>query len=273
MSHTVTATFLASLLITTATAAQNGTEYLVCMARNRENTAGAVTGVVTISASNDVDAQTAWAKEATSKYGADGSTQSCQRWPSVAAGEDARKQLIDQMKDNRLKVTEATWTYAGPKASAATPAAPATPEEAAKAEMPLAQGYCEHNMQELRTLFGCDCFAKSVYKYRLAHPNDLLKDMDHPHGIPRPVHDLVGGIPNKLDCVDCLTDEHIDAYLKEMLTVKDRASKAFGKLSVSDAVFACTKKAFTQRVRAEPYPDRVQATFNNTEATCAGSKP
>jgi hypothetical protein len=257
-----------------APAAPATTTWLVCSTRNRDNTAGWVTKPVAVSSSSIQDAEAAWRKKASADYAGFASSTGCTRLPSAAAADTKRAAILDQMRDEGMKPTDVAWSYtAAAPAAPSTSATPVTPEAAARAEMKSSQGWCEVNMHELRTLFGCDCFAQAVYEHRLAHPEEISRGQSDRQGSPPPVPALLTGAPWTLDVGKCLTDQRIDAYATEVLTVRVLGQPNTGKLSVKPEVYSCTKQRFTAAMRAKPLANLVQSTWNQSLSVCTGSRP
>jgi len=265
---------LPALLLLAGTAEAQSDKYVVCSARNKENTAGYVSPVTTIPATSWTDVQTSWGKLVSSKYAAFASSTGCMQAPTSAAAQSSRSRILDQMRDEGLKITDVAFSLSAEKMEKTAPAKTLTPEQVALAEMPAAQGYCEYNMQHLRTLFDCACFAKMVYHHRLAYgPESITEEAGRK--IPKPVPQLLGGINTKLDASECLTDSRIDAYVDAMLNPGPFAVAQMNASQKSklEAVRSCTKKTFAKKFRAEPYTHLAQKDFNLSQIECSGSKP
>ncbi|HVM98552.1 MAG TPA: hypothetical protein VMT89_19305 [Candidatus Acidoferrales bacterium] len=270
MRHLLLASVLPlSLLFTDPAAAQNDAQYLVCSARNKENTAAYVSGVVTIKPADSADAEHAWKQMAVSKYAALEASAGCTGFPTSAAAETKRTAMVDNMKDDGLKTTDIPWNYVAEAKPAAAPSAHPTPEQAAQAEVPLAKGYCEQN---LRGLFDCNCFAQAVLHHRLAHPEEVIKESDGPR--PPPIHDLHTGIPYRLDCTECLDDKLLMEWAKDQI-VRDFSAAVIGKTidQVHVDKFAdCVAKAFPARYRTNPYLDKYLEALNQARISCGNPR-
>jgi len=267
-------TAVSPLLLIAGAAAAQSNKYVVCSARNKENTAGYVSTVTTIPASSWTAVQTEWWKLVSSKYAAFAPSSGCMQAPTSAAAQSSRSRILDQMHDEGLKITDVAFSLSPEKTEKPAAAVALTPEQAALAEMPSAQGYCEYNMQHLRTLYDCACFAKMVYHHRLAYgPESITEEAGRK--IPKPVPQLLGGINTKLDASECLTDSRIDAYVDAMLNPGPFAVAQMNASQKSklEAVRSCTKKTFAKKFRAEPYTHLAQKDFNLSQIECSGSKP
>ena len=273
MKRTLLVALVLLPLVTDVAAAQTGTPFLVCTARNRDNTAGYLSGVIDLKGATPPEVESAWKLMSIDKYGAMGSSSGCQRFTTAAGAEARRKTLLEGMKDDGLRTTESTWTYTAPSKSAdSAPAAPAAPDSAATKALAAAKGWCEMNMHELRDLFGCDCFAKMIARWRQAHPNELVKDPVYPQGKPPSIPQIVSGFrKTRLECSECLTDEHIAAYVQDMVVLRYANGQTVRQYT--PAVEACATKRFAETLRAEPYLDFVRAAWNQSLAVCTGSKP
>jgi hypothetical protein len=263
------ATLLLSLLVTVPAAAQPDTQFLLCSARNRENTAGYVSGVMAVKPGSSADVETAWGAMATSKYSALASSTGCMRFAASAAAEARRDTMLDNMRDDGLKITSVSWSYATPTPKTAAPAAPATPEQSAVAEVPQSKGYCEQNYPGV---FDCNCFAQAVLHHRLAHPEEWIEDQD---GRRRPpVHDLAVGVQYRLDCTECLDDQRLMAWARK--TVSGELSYALIAKTITqahaDAYAGCVANAFPARFRANPYLDKFLAAMNEARISCGNAR-
>src|SRR5262245_35291086 len=130
------AALLPLLLAAEPAAAENDMQYLVCSARNKENTAAWISGVVSIKSDDASDAEKAWREMTSAKYAAFASSTGCMRFPTSGAADAKRGTIVDGMRDDGLKTSDVAWSYV----AAAKPAAPAatamTPEQSAQAEVP-----------------------------------------------------------------------------------------------------------------------------------------
>jgi len=268
-------TAVSPLLLIAGAAAAQSNKYVVCSARNKENTAGYVSTVTTIPASSWTAVQTDWWKLVSSKYAAFASSSGCMQAPTSAAAQSSRSRILDQMHDEGLKITDVAFSLSPEKTEKPAAAVALTPEQAALAEMPSAQGYCEYNMQHLRTLYDCACFAKMVYHHRLAYGPETMKTEGDRNGIPKPVPQLLAGINTKLDAAECLTDSRINAYVDEMLDPGPYAVQIMNATQKARlaALRSCTKKTFAKKFRAEPYTHLALKDFNLSQIECSGSRP
>jgi hypothetical protein len=270
MRYELLAAFLASLLMAVPAAAQPDTQYLVCSARNRENTAGYVSGAMAVKPDSSAGAETAWRAMASSKYSALDSSTACMRFDASAAADAKRSTVLDNMQDDGLKITAVEWSYTPPPTpTTAPPAAPATPEQAALAEIPQSKGFCEQNFPGL---FDCNCFAQAVLHYRLAHPDEWIVDVDGKRRVP--VHDLAVGVKYRLDCTECLDDQRLMAWARKTVSAE------FGQMVMTklmtqaqvDNYANCVAKAFPAKYRANPYLDKYLAAMNQARESCGNPR-
>ena len=269
MRYELLGVLVASLWIAVPAAAQSDAQYLVCSARNKENTAGYVSGVITGKPGSAADVETAWRAMVSSKYSALASATGCMTFAASDAAESKRATMLDNMQDDGLKTTNVTWSYTAPSPTTAPSAVPATPDQAALAEVPQSKGYCQQNYAGL---FDCDCFAQAVLHHRLAHPDEWITDLD---GKRRPpVHDLATGVKYRLDCAECLDDQRLMAWARKTVIAEFGQavmSKAITQTKV-DAYADCVAKAFPVRFRANPYLDKYLAAMNEARASCGNPR-
>jgi len=269
MRYALLVAFLPSLLIAVPAAAQPEMQYLVCSARNKENTAAYVSGVTAVKRDSSAGAEAAWKTMTSSKYSAIDSSAACMRFDASTAAEAKRGTLVDGMQDDGLKITNVDWSYTAPAPTAAPPATPATPEQAALAEVPQSKGFCEQNF---RGLFDCDCFAQAVVHYRLAHPDEWIVDVDGKRRVP--VHDLAVGVKYRLDCTECLDDQRLMAWAHKTIA-EEFSQQVMTKLitqAQADTYANCVAKAFPAKFRANPYLDRYLAAMNQARESCGNPR-
>lgn len=269
MRYALFAVLLSSLLVTVPAAADADTQYVVCSARNKENTAGYVSGVMAVGRGNSADVEMAWRTMVSSKYSAAASSTGCVTFAASDAAESKRATMLDNMQDDGLKTTNVAWSYTAPPPTTAPSAAPATPEQAALAEVPQSKGYCEQNYAGL---FDCDCFAQAVLHHRIAHPDEWIRDVD---GKRRPpVHDLAAGVQYRLDCAECLDDQRLMAWARKTVSAEFShavIAKAITQTKV-DAYADCVAKAFPAKFRANPYLDKYLAAMNDARVSCGNPR-
>jgi hypothetical protein len=269
MRYELLAAFLSSLLIAGPAAAEPDGQYLVCSARNKENSAGYVSGVMAVKPGSTADVETAWRAMVSAKYSALASSTGCTAFAASDAAESKRATMLDNMQDDGLKITNVAWSYTAPPPTSASPAAPATPGQTALAEVPQSKGYCEQNYAGL---FDCDCFAQAVLHHRIAHPDEWIADQD---GKRRPpVHDLAAGVQYRLDCSECLDDQRLMAWARKTVSAEFAhavIAKAITQTKV-DAYADCVAKAFPAKFRANPYLDKYLAAMNEARVSCGNPR-
>lgn len=289
---TVVTIVLSVLAAASAAQAQSGTRYYVCRTRDFAKRIEYVSPIFA-SAADFQAVGKAWGAEMTSKYG----IQAINYYPCGQGGyatAEMAKQALDGFTQSRgqFKAEDIAWTYGGAKALTVADkpreqAAPANPVQTGLTTLTAAQralaqgqvtgsaGWCQYNMHELRALFDCNSLAQAVLRHQLAHPEEWHTGRDYPSPQPPVIHDLVGGIPHRVDCAECLTDQRIAAYIGEMMqpsyTIAQRMKNTTpAKL---DEHKACLTKTFGKLIRSEPYPDAAQRLYNIAESQCSGSRP
>lgn len=269
MRYELLVVLLSSLLIAVPAAADPDTQYVVCSARNKENTAGYVSGVIAAKPGGPADVEAAWRAMVSAKYSVLAASTGCTPFAASDAAESKRATMLDNMQDDGLKITSVAWSYTAPPPTTAPQAAPATAKQAALAELAQSKGYCEQNYAGL---FDCDCFAQAVLHHRLAHPDEWIGGQD---GKRRPpVHDLAAGVQYRLDCAECLDDQRLMAWARRTVSAE------FGHAVISkvvtqakvDAYADCVAKAFPAKFRANPYLDKYLAAMNEARVSCGNPR-
>lgn len=260
----------------------------VCMTRDFSKRVAYVSPVFSVKVADAMKVNPAWHAIMTSKYGITALPyQSCQGpYPSDAVADSARTKFMDLIRTSMHQpITEVAWTYGGtppivvakvapapaaPAAPTAAPALTAADRAAFQAELPQSKGYCEQN---LRGLFDCDCFAKMVLHHRLAHPEEMEGLKGGEKRRP-PVHDLAIGIRYKLDCTECLSDQHLSTWAHDRVE-GEMSQMVLTKMITQakvDAFAACVAKGFVQQFHADPYLHQYLPAFNAAHAACGNPR-
>jgi len=251
--------------------AQGGSHYYLCSTRDAGRKIGYVSNIFADKPGDLSAVEASWKQMLTSKYGSVPlSSSACQEASSSAGAEAVREKVYDFMSDEGEKVTNTSWSY---KAAAAPAKAVASASSPFAADAENAKGWCEYNMADMRPLFTCDCFAKMVLHHREKYPNEIESQKGSTRLVP--FQALMVGTPSRLDCAECITDEHIAAFVTHMMEPSRIIQERMGKFNQAayDAQAACLRKGFKERILAEPYVDRVVPFYNLTAAACAGSRP
>jgi hypothetical protein len=257
---------------------QGNSHYYICSTRDAAKKVGYVSNVFA-DVPGDLGAiEAQWKAMLTAKYGSmPFPSNSCQETTSNAAATTAREKLYDFMNDEGQKVTQTSWSYSASappvKGGKAAPPAVATNS----ADPDHAEEWCKYNMPQIRTLFTCPCFAKIVAEHRARYPNEVLIQ-EGGQKIRLPFQQNMAGTPTRLDCKECMTDEHIAKWIEEQRSDQKLILTRMGKWDAAaqskfDAMNACIAKTFKRNILAEPYVDIVIPMFNRASAECAGSRP
>jgi hypothetical protein len=161
------------------------------------------------------------------------------------------------------KIVETGWKYDAAASTAPAPRVdedrePPRPAPGARAaatdavklaakEGPAVQKYCLQD-RTLSVVFDCLRVRKAVYSYRLAHAT----------GTPEPLASLFTG--DKLDCSECLDNYKPAAWAKRHALAQ----------RMKAPVATCVSKEFVAKLKAKPYPNRVQEHYDAAAAACKG---
>jgi hypothetical protein len=200
----------------------------------------------------------------------------CQSFTKFAAADSARKVFIAYVSNSlEQRINELSWTYAGAlKATGDAPVAVASGSSsggssAAQAEMSKAKAYCVQNHSGM---YDCDAYAKAVYEHRLAHPEEVITDIDGRRIVP--IHDLETGIRYHLDCSICLNDQMLASWAGQGVRQNFSAAviaKAVTQAKV-DAYAACVEKTFVQKMHARPNVEDYQKNFSDASVACGSPR-
>jgi len=255
----------------------------VCMTRDLSKRTAYVSPVFDAPPAEAPKVNPAWNQVMTSKYGITALPYlSCQGpFPSGHYADSVRSTFIAYMQNSmEQKVVQLDWTYAnvGPLAIAPPPPQPAPPPAAAPAVMTEAKrqsaqagvanskSYCAQNYSGGQ--LDCDCYAQSVFKHRLAHPEEWITDRDGSRWVPD--HDLAVGIQHRLDCTECLEDQRLTAWARKTIHDGFTQQVMTGAITQAkaDAFADCVAKGFPARWRANPYLDWMLKAMNEARVSC-----
>jgi hypothetical protein len=194
------------------------------------------------------------------KYGYKGNIQ-CENGP-LDVSRRVLKAAADGARIAGRKIVETGWKYDAdvtsapaprvdadrepPRPAAAAPNASTDARKLAGKEAPAVLAYCQKD-RTLSVVFDCLRVQQAVISYRLAHADTST---------PEPLASLFTG--DKLDCTKCLDNYRQAAWAKrQALSQRMKAPVA-----------TCVSKEFVAKLRAKPYPNRVQEHFDAAVAAC-----
>lgn len=193
------------------------------------------------------------------KYGYKGNIQ-CENG-SLHESQRVLKAATDGARAASRNIVETGWKYDA--AASAVPAPrveedrePPRPAPGASAastdarklagkEAPAVLTYCQHD-RLLSVVFDCLRVQQTVIAYRIAHAADT----------PEPLAALFTG--DKLDCTKCLDNYKQAAWAKRQALAQ----------RMKAPVATCVSREFTAKLKARPYPNRVQEHYDAAVAAC-----
>ncbi|MFN7923410.1 MAG: hypothetical protein U0Q16_25130 [Bryobacteraceae bacterium] len=129
-------------------------------------------------------------------------------------------------------------------------------------EVPRSKSYCEQNAF-LSGVIDCSCFARSIFLYRISHPEEKVKVLNARAARPPVFPPLVNVIGTKpVNCAECLPDEKLAKWASDdasILGVSPARARAY-----ADCVGRETVKAF----RSEPYVYFIGKSRNVAATVC-----
>jgi hypothetical protein len=192
----------------------------------------------------------------------------------AAAQADLDKHLAQMAAPKKQKVVATAWMYAttAPSAGSAIAAPlpplqlPIKPELLSQAELdtrlaqmspddrkfalaeePSSKSYCVNN-PVVSALFDCDCFAKMVLDFRIAHPEAKVGAEGGRGVFPAPLNTLL--TTEMLYCTECISDDRLTKWAQS--AVKASLGKRFPE-DKTQATAECAAKNFLVNFRAKPY--------------------
>jgi hypothetical protein len=273
-------TALAAVTLAGVARGQSASHYYLCSTRDAAKKVGYVSNIFADRPGDLGAVEASWKQMLTAKYGSmPFPSNSCQESTTSSGAEAARAKLYDFMGDEGQKVTATSWSYsaaAAPAGKSGKGGAPAATTASNSADPDNAAGWCQYNMPQIRSLFTCSCFAKIVANHRAQYPNEFDTEKGSTRRIP--FQSLMAGSPTRLDCKECMTDEHIATWVDEMNGQQKMILERMGKWDAAaeakhKSLNACIAKTFKRNILAEPYVDIVIPMYNRAAAECSGSRP
>jgi hypothetical protein len=155
-------------------------------------------------------------------------------WKSAAAANSAPAARVDEDREPPR-----------PAPGAASPTTDA--RKLAGKEAPAVLAYCQKD-RLLSVVFDCLRVQHAVISYRAAHPA----------GTPEPLAALFTG--DKLDCTQCMDNHKQAAWAKRQALAQRMKAPAA----------PCVSQQFVAKLKAKPYPNRVQEHFDAAVVACKG---
>jgi len=215
------------------------------------------------------------------QYGYSANDAQCSVDLNAAARNGKRAAVLKAAQDG--EVTAVTFTYTPAPVAAAAPAPPPPPPalpanldpgnlkdpwlQKAKDEFNGAKGYCSTNVV-LHQIFDCDCFARLVFKFRVAHAADYKQSN---------MEDATGwvGFSNILMakdfvCTSCLEDARLDKYVHDKITHNMSAALSSGGTTAArvKAHADCVAPRYIAEFKAHPHVYEEMGNWNRAVEGC-----
>jgi hypothetical protein len=215
------------------------------------------------------------------QYGYSANDAQCSVDLNAKARDAKRAAVLKQAQDG--EVTAVTFTYTPAVVLAAAPAPPPPPAlpanldpgnlkdpwlQKAKDEFNSSKGYCETTMPLLHQIFDCDCFARLVFQFRVAHAGQY-KESNRAEGTG-----WVGFsnilMAEDFVCTTCLEDARLDKYVHDKVAHNMSAALTSGRTTPAKAKAHadCVSPRYIAEFKAHPHVYEEQGNWNRASEGC-----
>lgn len=194
-----------------------------------------------------------------------------------------RAQVLKQAQNG--EVTPVTFTYTPAAAPAPVASAPATAPavagsasldpgnlkdpwlQKAKDELRGSKGYCETNIL-LHRIFDCDCFARLVFQFRVAHAGQY-RQSNREEGTGWPGFSNVLMAPDFI-CTACLEDARLTKYVLDKMMENSYPALQAGRTTPEKvkARADCVAPKYIAEFKAHPHVFEEQGNWNRASEGC-----
>ena len=191
-----------------------------------------------------------------------------------------RAAVLKQAQDGEVTAVTFTYTPAAVMASAPAPApAPALPAnldpgnlkdpwlQKAKDEFESSKGYCQSNIL-LHQIFDCDCFARLVFQFRVAHAGDYkVSQREEATGWDGYSNILMA---KDFVCTSCLEDARLAQYVHDKVTHNMSAALTSGGTTPAKvkAHADCVAPRYIAEFKAHPHVYEETGDWNRAVEGC-----
>jgi hypothetical protein len=219
------------------------------------------------------------------QYGYSANDGQCSTDLTAAARDGKRAAVLKQAQGLDGEVTAVTFSYTPPavaaSAPAAVPAAAPSPADTsldpgnlkdpwlqkAKDELKGSKGWCSTNIL-LHRIFDCDCFARLVFQFRVAHAGQY-KQSNREEGTGWV------GLTNVLMaqdfvCTHCLEEARLTKYVHDTMMENNTPAISAGRTTAArvNARADCVAPKYIAEFKAHPHVFEEQGNYNRALSGC-----
>lgn len=217
------------------------------------------------------------------QYGYSAHDAQCSMDLTAQARDGKRAAVLKAAQDG--EVTAVAFTYTPVAATAAAPAPPPPPDLAAtldpgnlkdpwlkraRDEVKSAKGYCETNVT-LHQIFDCDCFARLVFQFRVAHAADYkVSTREEGTGWVGFSNIMMA---KDFVCTHCLEDARLAKSVHDRISHNMSAALTSGATTTAKvkARADCVAPKYIAEFKAHPHVYEEQGNWNRAAEKCPGS--
>jgi len=218
------------------------------------------------------------------QYGYSANDGQCSTDLTAATRDGKRAAVLKQAQGLDGEVTAVTFTYTPPAVAASAPAAaPAAPSavdtsldpgnlkdpwlQKARDELRSSKGYCETNIL-LHRIFDCDCFARLVFQFRVAHAGDY-KQSYREEGTGWVGFGNILMAPDFI-CTHCLEDARLTKYVHDTMLHNNTPAISAGRTTAAkvNARADCVAPKYIAEFKAHPHVFEEQGNYNRAATAC-----
>ena len=139
----------------------------------------------------------------------------------------------------------------------------------AKDELKGSAGWCSTNIL-LHRIFDCDCFARLVFQFRVAHAGEYKESYREEgtgwHGLTNVV------MAKDFICTDCLEDARLSQYVHDEVAHNSQPALMAGRTTAAKvkARADCIAPKYIAEFKAHPHVFEAQPNFNRASEACPG---
>jgi len=218
------------------------------------------------------------------QYGYSANDGQCSTDLTAAMRDSKRAAVLKQAQSLDGEVTAVTFTYTPPAVAASAPAAaPAAPSpvdttldpgnlkepwlQKARDELKGSAGWCSTNIV-LHRIFDCDCFARLVFQFRVAHAGDY-KQSYREEGTGWVGFSNIVMSPDFV-CTHCLEDARLTKYVHDTMLENNYPAISAGRTTPAkvNARADCVAPKYIAEFKAHPHVFEEQGNYNRALSAC-----
>lgn len=218
------------------------------------------------------------------QYGYSANDGQCSGDHTAAIRDGKRAAVLKQAANGEITAVTFSYTPAAPTVTAAASAAAAAPSvgggpsldpgnlkdpwlQKAKDELKGSKGWCETNIL-LHRIFDCDCFARMVFQYRVAHAGEYKQSYREEGTGWKGLTNVL--MAKDFVCNDCLEDARLNQYIHERIAEDYTPAVSAGRTTPAKVkAFAdCAGPKYVAEFKAHPHVFEEKGNYDKAREGC-----